>query len=259
VPVRGRGSPAAKFAELAARLKADPFEVPPPEGPFTVGYAELVGLTFLLLYSPVWTDLGVILQELYLATEPAAAARLLALARTADAPGLAPRDESQIANICADTNTPDDPRAWPSIARRADRRTPYFGSLLTYISTQPCASWRTRDPDRYLGPWDARTSAPALILGTRFDPVAPHESAVKLARIMPRSRLLTLDGYGHTTMFSSTCTAQAVERYLLEVALPPRGTVCAPDFQPFDPPPTPVAARADAHLRFLPGPLAPAG
>jgi hypothetical protein len=119
-------------------------------------------------------------------------------------------------------------------------------------------SWRTRDPDRYLGPWDARTSAPALILGIRFDPVTPYEGAVKLARIMPRSRLLTLDGYGHTTMLKSTCTAQAVERYLLEVALPP-GTVCAPDFQPFDQPTSPLAVGADAQLRFLPGPLAPAG
>jgi pimeloyl-ACP methyl ester carboxylesterase len=166
-------------------------------------------------------------------------------------------DESQIANICADTTTPHDPMAWPSIARRADRRTPYFGSLLTYISQQPCASWRKRDPDRYLGPWDAKTSAPVLILGTRFDPVTPYEGAVKLARVMPRSRLLTLDGYGHATVLRSTCTAQAVERYLLEVALPRRGTVCAPDFQPFDQPTVPVGVRADESLSFLPGPLAP--
>jgi TAP-like protein len=57
--------------------------------------------------------------------------------------------------------------------------------------------------------------------------VTPYEDAVKLARIMPRSRLLTLDGYGHTTILASACTAQAVERYLLEVALPRRGTVRA--------------------------------
>ena len=256
-PFAAGGSPAAKFAELAERLRADPFVVPPPEGPFTVGYAELVTVTFQLLYSPIWTDLGVLLQDLYAATEPVAAARILARARTVDAPGLAPMDESQVAIICADTDTPDDPRAWPSIARRADRRSPYFGSLLTYLSQQPCASWRTRDPDRYLGPWDARTSAPALILGTRFDPVTPYEDAVKLARIMPRSRLLTLDGYGHTTILASACTAQAVERYLLEVALPRRGTVCAPDFQPFDQPTAPLGARAAEHLRVLPGPLAP--
>jgi pimeloyl-ACP methyl ester carboxylesterase len=256
-PFAAGGSPAAKFAELAERLRAHPIEVPTPEGPITVGYAELVAVTFQLLYSPIWTDLAVLLQELYVATEPAAAAQVLARARTADAPGLAPMDESQISIICADTNTPDDPRAWPPIARRADRRSPYFGSLLTYISQQPCASWRKRDPDRYLGPWDARTSAPALILGTRFDPVTPYEGAVKLARIMPRSRLLTLDGYGHTTILASSCTAQAVERYLLEVAPPPRGTVCAPDFQPFDQPTAPASAGAAARLRALPGPLAP--
>jgi hypothetical protein len=123
----------------------------PRRGPFTVGYAELVTITFQLLYSPIWTDLGVLLQDLHAATEPVAAARILARARTADAPGLAPMDESQVAIICADTDTPDDPRAWPSIARRADRRSPYFESLLTYLSQQPCASWRTRDPDRSWG------------------------------------------------------------------------------------------------------------
>jgi hypothetical protein len=150
-PFAAGGSPAAKFAELAERLRADPFVVPPPEGPFTVGYAELVTITFQLLYSPIWTDLGVLLQDLHAATEPVAAARILARARTADAPGLAPMDESQVAIICADTDTPDDPRAWPSIARRADRRSPYFESLLTYLSQQPCASWRTRDPDHSWG------------------------------------------------------------------------------------------------------------
>jgi hypothetical protein len=43
------------------------------------------------------------------------------------------------------------------------------------------------------------------------------------------------------------------------VALPPPGTVCEPDFQPFDQPPTaPAGSRAADYLRFLAGPLAPA-
>jgi hypothetical protein len=58
---------------------------------------------------------------------------------------------------------------------------------------------------------------------------------------------------------TSSCTALAVEQYLVEVALPPPGTVCEPDFQPFDQPPTaPAGSRAADYLRFLAGPLAPA-
>jgi pimeloyl-ACP methyl ester carboxylesterase len=254
-PFAAGGSPASKFAELAARLRAQPFELPPPEGPLTIGYAELVTISFQLLYSPVWSDLGVLLGQLYEATTPAAAAHALARAGIAEAPGLAATDESQVASLCADTDTPHDPRAWWSIARRADRRAPYVGSLLTYISQQPCATWPTRDLDRYLGPWDARTSAPPLVLGTRFDPVTPYEDSVKLTRIMPGSRLLTLDGYGHTTLLASTCTATAVERYLLDQVLPKPRTVCPPDFQPFDPLPT--APRTGSHERVLPGPLGP--
>jgi pimeloyl-ACP methyl ester carboxylesterase len=259
-PFAAGGDPAAKFAELAERLREEPFVVPPPDGPITVGYPELVALTFQLLYAPVWTDLGVVLQELYAATEPTGVATPVEagaiLQRAVRSPGLAPMDESQIAAICADTDTPSDPDAWPAIARRAERRSPYFGTLLTYISQQPCADW-PRDRDRYLGPWDARTSAPALILGTRFDPVTPYEDAVKLDRIMPRSRLVTLNGYGHTTILASACTAEAVERYLVSVDLPPRGTVCEPDVQPFDEPTTPLQVSGGRDLGFLPGPLAP--
>ena len=80
---------------------------------------------------------------------------------------------------------------------------------------------------------------------------------MKLDRIMPRSRLLTLNGYGHTTILASACTAQAVERYLVSVELPPRGTVCEPDVQPFDEPATPLQVSGGRNLGFLPGPLAP--
>jgi len=78
---------------------------------------------------------------------------------------------------------------------------------------------------------------------------------VKLARILPRGRLLSLNGYGHTTLLSSSCTATAVDRYLVDLALPRPGTVCAPDFQPFDLPP--AAAASTARLQLRSGPLAP--
>lgn len=78
------------------------------------------------------------------------------------------------------------------------------------------------------------------------------------ATIMPRARLLMLNGYGHGTFLTSSCTAQAVERYLVEVALPAPGTVREPDFQPFDVPPTASAGtRGTERRRFLSGPLTP--
>jgi hypothetical protein len=40
------------------------------------------------------------------------------------------------------------------------------------------------------------TANPVLIVGGRFDPATRYQGAVTLARLLPRSRLLTLDGVG---------------------------------------------------------------
>jgi pimeloyl-ACP methyl ester carboxylesterase len=114
----------------------------------------------------------------------------------------------------------------------ADRRFPYFGRLLTW-SSSICQPWPGRDPDRYTGPWTKRTSNPVLIIGGRFDPVTRYQSAVTLARLLPRSRLLTLDGWGHVSLPKSSCINAHVSRYLLTTRVPPPGTVCQPDVVPF--------------------------
>jgi pimeloyl-ACP methyl ester carboxylesterase len=103
---------------------------------------------------------------------------------------------------------------------------------------QPCATW-PHDSDRYLGPWYRRTSAPVLVIGTRYDPATAYHNAVQLSRIMPRSRLLTLDGWGHPTLVNSTCIDKATYRYLIDSVLPANGTVCRSDTRPFGPPPSP--------------------
>jgi hypothetical protein len=54
---------------------------------------------------------------------------------------------------------------------------------------------------------------------------------------MANARLLTLDSFGHAAFMQSQCIVTAVERYLIAVRLPRRGTVCEPDRGPFDPPP----------------------
>jgi hypothetical protein len=48
------------------------------------------------------------------------------------------------------------------------------------------------------------TANPVLIVGGRFDPATRYQGAVTLARLLPRSRLLTLDGWGHVSGSGST-------------------------------------------------------
>jgi pimeloyl-ACP methyl ester carboxylesterase len=171
------------------------------------------------------------LQQLYRASTPAARR-----ASPATAGGAAAvyrnAGEALIAVTCTDTNNPRDPFRWHAVARQRDRRFGPFGSFWAYLS-QPCATWPARDHDRYTGPFNHQTSAPILIVGTRFDPATPYANARAAARQLPNSRLLTLNGWGHPALPKSTCIATHIDRYLVTGTLPPPGTTCQPDQQPF--------------------------
>ncbi len=58
-----------------------------------------------------------------------------------------------------------------------------------------------------------------------------------MTRQLARARLLTVDGYGHTEMTNpSACATNHVDRYLIDKVLPPKGTRCAQDLNPFGEP-----------------------
>ena len=102
-----------------------------------------------------------------------------------------------------------------------------------------CANWPTA-PDRYLGPWTARTSAPVLVVGNYYDPITYHTWAQATARLLPNSRLLSYAGWGHLAYPRSDCIRAHVNKYLLTGTLPRKGTVCPAPPNPF----TSVAERA---------------
>jgi pimeloyl-ACP methyl ester carboxylesterase len=252
----------AKYDTLLDRLRERPLVTTDPGGnPVTVTYQTAVGMTLGALYDPAAsTDLGIALQELYLATEArlrGAAYRLrhrlppkllLPAHEAADGQdarivGLRQPEEpyfgieATAAVECTDSDNPRNPFVWPFWARLADREAPYFGSLWLYFAL-PCATWPARDRDRYTGPWDRRTANPVLLIGNSLgDPATPYEDAVSTARLMANARLLTLNSFGHAAFGQSQCVVTTVERYMIEKRLPPPGTVCQPDRGPFDPPP----------------------
>ncbi len=75
-----------------------------------------------------------------------------------------------------------------------------------------------------------------LVVGNQFDPATRYEGAVTVAGLLPNSRLLTVHGWGHTSLFLSQCADGAVSEYLLDLALPAPGTVCEQDLVPFTAP-----------------------
>ena len=232
------GNPRRRFARLAERLLEEPVQLPDGQGgtfPFT--YADLVATALGAMYDPAsWPDLAGFLQQLWDLAQPQAAAATL---RTLHA-RLGGLQQEEYPNFvegfpgvaCSETDNPANVGAWARAARASDQRFRYFGRLWTWI-TSICQPWPGQDADRYDGPWTRRTSNPVLVVGTRFDPATRYQGAVILDNLLPRSRLLTLDGWGHTTLFSSACIDAHVSGYLLTARVPPRGTVCQPDTVPF--------------------------
>ena len=229
----GPGS-ATRFAALAAKLTANPV-------PFD--YSTLVGITLGALYdSSGWEDFAQVLADVELAAStgtPLSAARQAAVKAMLQRPmyitkrGLPPNYENFLESfpgvVCADSVNPS---SYAAFSAAADSATGYFGRLWGWTASI-CAVWNARDDDRYLGPFDRVTSNPVLVVGNRFDPATPYAGAVKVASLLPGSRLLTVNGWGHTSLFLSACADDAINRYLLTTAPPAVGTTCNQDVTPF--------------------------
>jgi pimeloyl-ACP methyl ester carboxylesterase len=154
----------------------------------------------------------------------------------APVPQVTPADNTMAsfaAVSCTDSRNSSDIADWVSAAHRQDQDNPYFGRAWTWAGAL-CATWTQRDPNAYLGPFGARTAAPILVVSTRFDPATPYEGAVATAARFPGARLLTVNGYGHTsTAVPSACAQRSVAYYLLTQKPPKSGAHCRQDLAPF--------------------------
>ncbi|HEX5494872.1 MAG TPA: alpha/beta fold hydrolase [Mycobacteriales bacterium] len=237
----------ARLDDLFARLRANPLVVPgfPP-----LTYQIAVLITLQDLYSPdAWPDVANFLagvEQLSLSGAGAPAAATVARsAGLADIPLSPPNaNDAFTAVFCTDTRLPRAPGAWPALARLLELRAPTFTRPWLFEAL-PCATWPARSPERYTGPFDRHTSAPLLLVNTTFDPATSYVGAQRAARRLADARLLTIDGFGHTSRRApSTCAHAAIDGYLLDGMLPARGAHCAIDRGPFDPVPAQPAATA---------------
>lgn len=253
------GNPVKNFDLVANRLKKHSlvFEDPFEGVTVTFSYADLIGTTLSYLYDPEGSDgIASMMSDLIILTEPPAAnakpakvtmrkaalknfGRQLAATKKAAAAGKLgfPYDnaiEAFSSVLCTDSLNPTDASAWPAAAAAADKRAKYFGRLWTW-SSSPCASktWTARDEDAYRGPFTHTTANPVLIVGNYWDPATNYKSAVKVAGLLPNSRLLSSDSWGHTAYGTSECVTDAVDNFLLGVKLPAKGTRCVGASQPF--------------------------
>ena len=179
-----------------------------------------------------WQQGAALMQQLWLASSgpgsrPAGTGTPAAAAAAAAPAAPYSGQEQQLAVVCSDGPNPRTQGAYPPLARLAYARSGGFGLELTWQSEE-CADWpAAAGQDRYSGPWNRPTTGTILLFGNTGDPATPYQDSVALSRELAHSRLLTIDGYGHTeTNNPSTCALDDALRYLLSGALPPAGTVC---------------------------------
>lgn len=145
------------------------------------------------------------------------------------AAGAPPHSTPFLAVQCTDVVTPTAERV-TALLPAEQAAHPLFGVPVA-LNTAACVDWPAVDPDRYLGPWNAPLSAPALVINSRYDPETPLANARATAAQLAAARVLVVDGFGHTTLdLPSRCATDAAAAYLLDpTRLPAEGTVCPPD------------------------------
>lgn len=242
------GTP-ARYGRLAARLRAHPLRLTAPGiTAATFTYANLIGDTGQWLRQPAgYRNLFAELTDLARLTatgagrgHAAVVRALLRLHHAVQAPaGYDDLLEASSGVLCTDGLSAVDAASWPAAAAAADRRARYFGASGAWLSVQ-CArdTWTAQDQDVYRGPFDRRTSAPVLVIGSRWDPATSYSSAVKVARMLPNSRLVDSNNWGHTALLTSACVDSTTWGYLIHPLAPAPGiTHCRGDVQPFAPSP----------------------
>jgi pimeloyl-ACP methyl ester carboxylesterase len=255
-PLAGGGGAEARYAALAGALRHAPILIEDPSTGevFPYNYSFLIADTLGAMYdSFVWPDFAEFLAFLESQAGPAALGRSLAAVRGSTSLEQSSKELSRAAGgyiprrgfppypnfvegfpgvACSDSDNPDSYDAWIEAGAEADEVFGYFGRIWTWASSI-CAEWPGTDEDRYSGPFDTDTENPVLVVGAKWDPATRYEGAVIAHDLLPNSALLTVDSWGHTSLFASACADSAIAAYLMSITTPAPGTVCNQDLVPW--------------------------
>jgi pimeloyl-ACP methyl ester carboxylesterase len=226
------GTPAtttAKWHKLLRLVSKHPVKI---SGQGTYTYADTISSVDLDSVAQ-WQSDAALLQRLWIAATGSkpipSPAPSPAPAPPPSGPGYYLGVEQQLAIMCADSPNPRDPSAYATAAALGTFAPRYAWTTLG------CARWpAAAAQDRYTGPWNRPTASTILLLANTGDPVTAYQDSVAMSHDLARARLLTVDGYGHTTGANpSTCAIDDAVTYTLTGALPAPGTVCQQNGTPF--------------------------
>ncbi|WP_405057164.1 alpha/beta hydrolase [Kribbella sp. NBC_01505] len=246
------GDPTTVVENTLARLKKTPILIPLPDGStLKMDYATLVSYMFTQFYSSyTYPGLAETLAEL--ATWPTATARAKAAPKATESLIEWNRRKEEYTSAgssmqpCVETRLTGRLLAFPSYADAADKRAPHFGRFRAWVGAE-CELLGLKDQDAFLGPWENKVKQPVLVFGTRHDPATPYQATRPYADLWPDARMVTIEGWGHSTSLGgSVCADQLLTKYLTTLAAPADGSTCQQDRKPFDPIPASTLARVKA-------------
>ena len=248
-PLASGAGARARYAALAETLLTGPIIIQDPVTGelFEYNYSFLIADTLITMYDSFrWPEFAIFLTFLESRASPAALGQAMAAIR-----GPEPRSRTATGYItrrgfphypnfiegfpgvaCSDSDNPASYDAWVEAGVEADAAHGYFGRIWTWASSI-CAEWPGQDDDRYTGPFDTATGNPVLVVGARWDPATRYQGAVIAADLLPNSALLTVNSWGHTSLFTSACADEAIAAYLISVTTPAPGAVCEQDLVPW--------------------------
>ncbi|TCP50152.1 alpha/beta hydrolase family protein [Tamaricihabitans halophyticus] len=239
----GDGDPAGQFRELTERLRAAPLPLTASDGARVwLDYSYVVSWTGGWLYQPeLWSQVGAtFLRSAWDAlADPAApaAVRLADEIQQLRQAGMFAGPYTGLnpvfhAVTCAEAQAPRTTAGLHALVRERERRAPRFGALRAYAAS-PCVGWPVVAKPLGVGGWPVHTKHPVLIMNSRFDPATPVWSAERMGRLLPNSRLVVNEGWGHVTTQQSQCAVRTASEYLVHNRLPDQGASCVPDSVPF--------------------------
>ncbi|MGH9081188.1 MAG: alpha/beta hydrolase [Acidimicrobiales bacterium] len=218
--------PQSFYRSLSSTLARHPLPAPGQgdDHPVTVGDLDTAAL--LTISVPSFTS------SFYAALVAAhggdgAPLRNLALELETDVDG-APLVDPLWAITCNDTAVHPGPVAAGDQARALAAKYPLIGGYAVDYTMGGCVSWPAgRQPVSGIHPEGV---PPVLVIGNTGDPNTPIVGARHLAALLPGSRLLTWQGWGHTWLLSGAtdrCMQQSVSTYFVAGGgLPAPHTVC---------------------------------
>ncbi|PWK81170.1 alpha/beta hydrolase family protein [Lentzea atacamensis] len=208
-----------RWNALLASVRAKPIQL----GDQLYTYDAVISTAIGAMYNPRdWPDTATLFDQL-------SDAATLSVAAEPDYPN---GFDAYNGNVCADIEFPRAFEAYRATARYAEAGSE-FGPAWWW-GNAACANWPVNH-DRYTGPWRTRTNAPVLVVGNHFDGVTDFRGAQAVNRQLAGSRLLAYAGWGHTAYGLSKCATDHTNAYLLNGTLPPVGTVCPANPNPFLP------------------------